>query len=94
MLASIPAQVFLEWMAYAKIEPWGEVRADLRAGMVVATLHNLFTKGPRRKAEDFILVPQHGKSSKAITDPAKIQALLKGMAGIGIGTWQSKSSET
>lgn len=31
---------FVEWQAYHQIEPFGEERADLRAGIVAATVAN------------------------------------------------------
>ena len=33
---------FQEWCLYYQIEPWGEDRADLRAGIVASTLHNVY----------------------------------------------------
>ena len=31
---------FAEWLAYGRIEPFGEERADLRAGIVASTIAN------------------------------------------------------
>ena len=36
----IDAREFATWMAYARVEPFGEERADLRAGIVAATIAN------------------------------------------------------
>ncbi|MCM8596654.1 hypothetical protein [Accumulibacter sp.] len=33
---------FQEWCGYYAIEPWGETRADLRAGIVASTVHNVY----------------------------------------------------
>jgi hypothetical protein len=33
---------FQEWCLYYQIEPWGEDRADLRAGIVASTLANVY----------------------------------------------------
>jgi hypothetical protein len=30
-----------EWMAYDQVEPFGELRADLRAGIITATIANV-----------------------------------------------------
>lgn len=38
MLRSIPGRLFLEWEAYAELEPFGEVRDDLRIGQLVQTV--------------------------------------------------------
>lgn len=32
-----------EWMAYAKLEPFGEERSDLRSGIVASTIANALT---------------------------------------------------
>jgi len=45
-----------EWMLYEGMEPFGEKRADLRAGIVASTIYNLL-KGEKAKAlapEDFM----------------------------------------
>jgi len=34
MLDSIPYAKLREWMGYYEVEPWGEERADLRAGTI------------------------------------------------------------
>jgi hypothetical protein len=47
-----------EWMAYYRIEPFGEERADLRQAMTTAAVHNTIEaqrKNPKwKKAEDFL----------------------------------------
>jgi hypothetical protein len=44
MLRAMPASELAEWEAYWRIEPWGEARADLRAGIVASTLANAHRK--------------------------------------------------
>ena len=41
----IDSQEFTEWMAYAALEPFGETRADLRAGIVASTIANVWRSG-------------------------------------------------
>ncbi|MBX9885875.1 MAG: DUF4035 domain-containing protein [Novosphingobium sp.] len=36
------AAEFADWMAYERLEPWGETRADFRAGMIASTVFNAF----------------------------------------------------
>lgn len=50
------AREFSEWIAYARLEPFGEERADLRAGIVASTIAAVNTpKGKRRpKPGDFM----------------------------------------
>ncbi len=40
MLGEISSRQFAEWMAFYRLEPWGEERADLRAGIVASTIAN------------------------------------------------------
>jgi hypothetical protein len=39
-------------MCYYEIEPWGEQRADLRAGIVASTMANT-ARDPKKKAKPF-----------------------------------------
>lgn len=57
---------FRGWMAYYNIEPFGERRADLRAGIVAAAVRNgLRGKGTRAfRATDFM--PEFGR--RAVDD--------------------------
>ena len=52
----IDAAEFAEWMAFGRFDPYGEERADLRAGIVAATIANVFRKKGTRalKAADFM----------------------------------------
>jgi len=47
MLASMSAAQFVEWRAYASLEPFDEERADLRAAIVAATIANVH-RDPKR----------------------------------------------
>lgn len=40
MLATMPYRIFTEWMRYAQVEPFGEERADMRAGIIASTTAN------------------------------------------------------
>jgi hypothetical protein len=55
MLEGMSARSLNEWAAYAGLEPWGEDRADLRAGIVAATIANVHRrKGRAYSAKDFM----------------------------------------
>lgn len=44
-----------EWQAMYNISPWGERRADLRAGIIASTIYNVnITRGKSMKAADFM----------------------------------------
>ena len=40
MLSEITSGQFAEWMAYSRLEPWGEDRDDLRMGIVASVIAN------------------------------------------------------
>jgi len=55
----MPYAEFLEWIAYSRIEPFGEERADWRAASVVAMLANINRDAKKRRkpypVSDFLL---------------------------------------
>lgn len=85
MAASVPAVTLLRWAAFYGQDPWSEERDDLRAGMVAAELRNLFTRGRRWQPRDFLLV-RPTRQASSVDDQVR---LLKGLAAVGIGRWQS-----
>ena len=40
MLASMSSRQLREWIEFSKLEPFGELHADLRAGIIAATIAN------------------------------------------------------
>lgn len=40
MLGEISSRQFAEWMGYARLEPFGEDRDDLRMGIIASTIAN------------------------------------------------------
>lgn len=55
MLAGLTTRQFLGWQHYAAVEPFGEERADLRAGIISATIANVFAGKSRSfKPADFM----------------------------------------
>lgn len=50
LLAELSSQQLAEWIAYFQLEPWGEERADLRAGIVASTIANVNRSAKQRKA--------------------------------------------
>lgn len=84
MLEELTWHEFLEWRAYALIEPFGEDRADLRIGYAFAKMAGLFVKrGTRLKPGDF--TPSFGGDDqprtatgprKPLKDPSEWRATL------------------
>ena len=65
LLARADSRELAEWRAYERIEPFGEKRADYRAGMVASVMANAW-KGKDQKAftpEDFM--PEYDKPQQA-----------------------------
>lgn len=59
----ISAEEFAEWVAFFTAEPWGEERADLRSGIIAATVANCHAQGRKQfHAEDFM--PTFGKPKR------------------------------
>lgn len=56
MQRDIDSREFTEWQAYWQLEPWGEGRADLRAGIIASTLANIHRTGnaPLFTPQDFM----------------------------------------
>ena len=64
----------IEWIAYYVLEPWGAMRDDDRAGVVAATMANLWSTGSKRYGpQDFL--PRH-ETPKVMS----AKAIYSGMA--------------
>ena len=52
----IDSREFSEWMAFSQIDPFGEWRADARAGIIASTVANAHsTRGKAFTAADFMM---------------------------------------
>ncbi len=53
----MPLAEYRSWIDFYQVEPWGDFRADLRAGIVASTLVRMMgAKGARPKPLDFMPV--------------------------------------
>jgi hypothetical protein len=83
LLARISSAELTEWMAFDAIEPFGEARADLRAGIVAAVTANHSFAPPRqpRKPSDYMLFaekqPDDGIDGILLDDPEEQAKLIK-----------------
>jgi hypothetical protein len=84
-LAHISALELAEWEAYYHMEPFGEERADLRAGIVASTVANVQRDRKKKpqpfKPEDFM--PKFNKPRKQT--PAELREFARMMATAGYG---------
>lgn len=91
MLANMTAAEFGAWQAYFGLEPWGCKQEDLRAGVVAATIANVFRDRKVRDepftASDFIKRapvegpdegPEPKKTPKQILHALEAMALSRG----------------
>lgn len=52
LLGGITSAELTEWMAFAELEPFGEERADLRAGIVASTVAEV-NRNPKKRKQPF-----------------------------------------
>lgn len=52
-MSEMSSSEFTEWLAFAELEPFGEWRADLRAGIIASTVANV-----NRSADSEALTPK------------------------------------
>jgi len=57
MLSQMSSSDLAEYMAYDRIEPIGEVRADLRAGILASTVANHSMSPPKQAARPLDFMP-------------------------------------
>lgn len=75
-----------DWLDFYTVEPWGDTRADLRAGIVAATMANIHRDPKRRPTpfapRDFMpLAPAREEASAA----ASIDDLRHALRGLNHG---------
>jgi hypothetical protein len=92
---------FCEWLAFAEIEPFGEARADLRAGIIAATVANALSSGRKNySASDFMpdFSGEKKEQSRIEEMKARIQmaaawSMKNGNASKSIGRLDSKNRQ-
>ena len=66
---------FAEWRAFFELEPWGEERADLRAGIIASTIANVNrSKGKAFSPGDFM--PEFDKPARTQQTPQEMAAVM------------------
>lgn len=69
MLRHIPSRLLSEWMAFFKLEPFGEERADLRSGIVAAAVVNSQRGKGSPAISPFAFLPQFDQREPDGPDP-------------------------
>ena len=97
--AEISSREFAEWIAYSKINPFGEDRADDRAALMAYRLSQMWVKEPERLDPALFRVTyepvvKHASGYRLIKDPEpesqqsmynKLLAFTRAMGGTVIG---------
>lgn len=82
LLDELSSSQLAEWIAFYQLEPWGEERADLRAGIVASTIANV-NRSPKRKKpyapEDFM--PRFEDEEDPEETAARLMAQMKAALG-------------
>lgn len=89
LLRSIDAAELTEWQVYARLEPWDETRADLRAGILASVIANIWRGKdaqpltPRDFMPDFDPEPAPAVDEDALIleQQRLFEAMVMGMGG-------------
>ena len=83
MLAEMSAPLLAEWLAFWRLEPWGEQRADLRAGIVAAACTAPWAgRGKAPRPADFMPDFDGSRGRRGRQTREEMVAAAKRMAGI------------
>lgn len=71
----VDSREFASWMAYDRVDPFGEERADLRSAIVAATLANIHRGKNAKPFEAADFMPRFDRAKPKQT-PTEMQARL------------------
>lgn len=71
LLGRMTSREIAEWMAYDRIDPFGEIRAEMRNGLLIANMLGMFAKTPPKPADYMI---DFEKMAKPVDIEAQIEA--------------------
>lgn len=83
MLRSLTAEQFLGWMAFSRVEHFGELRADFRAASIVEALWNV-NRDPKKRSEPYTIMDTFGHFLRGLEELDLPKAPPQ--------TWQEKKS--
>jgi hypothetical protein len=86
LLARISSAELTEWMAFDAIEPFGDERADLRAGIVAAVTanHSFAPPSKPKRPSDYMLFGDQKEPEPVLLDDPEEQARLIKRAVFGV----------
>lgn len=75
---AMTADEFLDWLAYYQVEPFGEFRADLRAGIITSNLMNLHLKKGAKPLQPSDFMPDFTPQELKRLSPDQMIDFVKG----------------
>lgn len=94
MLRSISWAEFIDWIAYSELEPFDEVRADIRAASICATLANIHRNSKKRpqpfKISDFLVHFEDDDKPKSRKQSWQQQKLIATMIATAMNAEEDK----
>jgi len=78
MLATISSRELAEWMAYYGLEPFGQEREALHAGIIAATVANANASSKSKTFQPSDFMPDFERKEQTADD---MRAILNAMAG-------------
>lgn len=76
LLHNISSQELTEWMVYYELEPFGEERADLRAGIISSTIANANRSKNSRVYKPVDFIPKFDKPKQTWQEQLQIVEML------------------
>jgi hypothetical protein len=80
MLGKLDSRELTEWMALDGMDPIGQERDDLRAGIVASVVANCHSTKGRFKPSDF--VPKFGPRAEKRKTPTELAAMAQAITGL------------
>ena len=81
MLAEMPAPLWDEWLGFMALEPGGELRMDLRFGLLLQLLHSAHLKGTAPTPVKWFPSLKRGWGKQAMREAEARQARAAILAG-------------
>lgn len=80
--ARISSAEFAEWMAYAELEPFGQGREDVRAGVIASLIANVNRDADKRSTpfEPFDFFPNLGEGAAPVQEektPEELRGIMQ-----------------
>ena len=82
LLAEMDSRELTEWMAYDVVEPFGDGRGDVQAGVVASTIANIHRAKSARPYRPTDFVPRFGEPPPPEATPEEALAATMAMFGV------------